>query len=448
MFHIGVGLMDTPTKANTLLFHYCRPDSSTLQGGVELDTISRAPKPSSTAEELARDIMGVLQNGPDGDPGSFEELAMRVFTHQFANNEPYRDYCNAAEVSPGSIHSHREIPAYPTSAFKSEIVTSFPFSEAVQSNITSGTTSPNERGRIFRDRLGLELVLEANRIVTENYIFPDLQDGQRCRILILAPSPKTAPSMGMAIGMEATRQHFGTPDSMFLVDHGGVDVRSLVDALRHSESTGVPVALIGATSAYVYFLSRCQKKNIRFALPAGSRLSDGGGYRGRFGEMTRNQYYELVQDVLGVPSTHCVNMLGMAESGTNYADDSLRSWHHGTDGPRHKAIPAWCRVYSVSPTTGEVLPHGEVGLLKHYDLVNLPAVLGVQTDNLGYTDERGGFEIIGRAQVVDGKVAELPSDHAVGPMGDSRIFRLLEGYMNFSIDFKMGRIKGQGKKSS
>ena len=155
-----------------------------------------------------------------------------------------------------------------------------------------------------------------------------------------------------------------------------------------------------------------------------------------------------MQDVLGVPSTHCVNMLGMAESGTNYADDSLRSWHHGTDGPRHKAIPAWCRVYSVSPTTGEVLPHGEVGLLKHYDLVNLPAVLGVQTDNLGYTDERGGFEIIGRAQVVDGKVAELPSDHAVGPMGDSRIFRLLEGYMNFSIDFKMGRIKGQGKKSS
>lgn len=411
-----------------------------------MNSISDASQPSSPTEELAGDIMAVLREGPEGDPEPFESLALRVFTHQFANNEPYRDFCVAAGISPASISSHSEIPAYPTSAFKSEIVTSFPFSEAVQSNITSGTTSPNERGRIFRDKLGLELVLEANRIVTEEYIFPDFQDGQRCRILILAPSPKTAPSMGMAIGMEATRQHFGTPDSMFLVDRGGVDVRGLVGALRDSEASGIPVALIGATSAYVYFLSRCQKKNIRFALPAGSRLSDGGGYRGRFGEMNRDQYYELVQSVLGVPPSHCVNMLGMAESGTNYADDNLRNWHHDTDAQRHKAIPAWCRVYSVSPTTGEVLPHGEIGLLKHYDLVNLPAVLGVQTDNLGYTDERGGFEIIGRAQVVDGKVAELPSDYAVGPMGDSRIFRLLEGYMNFSIDFKMGRIKGPGKK--
>jgi len=435
-----------PTRMRYPSIVDCR-DSSSQQGGAVLHSISDTPQPSSAAEELARDIMSVLRNGPEGDSQPFESLALRVFAHQFENNQPYRDFCTAADVSPGSIRSHIEVPAYPTSAFKSEIVTSFPFSEAVQSNITSGTSSPNERGRIFRDKLGLELVLEANRIVTESYIFPDFQQGQRCRILILAPSPKTAPSMGMAIGMEATRKLFGTPDSMFLVDRGGVDVKGLVDALSHSEASGVPVALIGATSAYVYFLSRCQKKSLRFALPAGSRLSDGGGYRGRFGEMTRDQYYELVQDVLGVPSTHCVNMLGMAESGTNYADDSLRKWHHGETGVRHKAIPAWCRVYAVSPMTGEVLPHGEVGLLKHYDLVNLPAVLGVQTDNLGYTDESGGFEIIGRAQVVDGKVAELPSDHAVGPMGDSRIFRLLEGYMNFSIDFKMGRIKGQGKKA-
>jgi hypothetical protein len=89
----------------------------------------------------------------------------------------------------------------------------------------------------------------------------------------------------------------------------------------------------------------------------------------------------------------------------------------------------------------EPLPPGEVGLLRHYDLVNLPTVIAVQTDNLGYTDGAGGFQIVGRAQVVDGKVAPLPSERVVGPMGDKRIFRFLEAYVNFSIRFKMGRLR-------
>jgi hypothetical protein len=35
----------------------------------------------------------------------------------------------------------------------------------------------------------------------------------------------------------------------------------------------------------------------------------------------------------------------------------------------------------------------------------------------------------------------------VGPMGDTRVFRLLEAYVNFSIDFKMGRISSDAEKA-
>jgi len=87
-------------------------------------------------------------------------------------------------------------------------------------------------------------------------------------------------------------------------------------------------------------------------------------------------------------------------------------------------------------------------LLAHYDLANLPTVIGVLTDNLGYTEPDGGFEIIGRARVVDGQVSDLPSDRTVGPMGDKRVFRLLEAYVNFSIDFKMGRFASKQKRDS
>jgi hypothetical protein len=249
-----------------------------------------------------------------------------------------------------------------------------------------------------------------------------------------------APSMGMAIGMEQTRVHFGTEDSRFLIGKTGLDVGGLLEALDQAERSGVPVALIGATSAFVVFFSACRAKNIRFRLPAGSRICDGGGYRGRFGELTRDDYYALAEEILRVPATHCVNILGMGETATNYADDVLANHQAGRPpAARRKAPPPWTRVLAMSLDDLSPLPHGEIGLLRHYDVVNLPMVVGVQSDNLGYVNADGTFEIVGRAQVVDGKVVPMPSERSVGPMGDTRIFRFLDGYVRFSIDFKMGR---------
>lgn len=396
--------------------------------------------------DAVRDLLAI---GPEGDPRPFEGLALDVHRHQYALNAPYREYCDACGAGPSRVRSWHDIPAYPTDAFKREIVASFPIQHAVQAIMTSGTTSPNQRGRIFRDELGRELVFAANRIMTGTYLFPDLHDGGRCRLLILAPGPDLAPSMGMAIGMEQTRRAFGTEDSGFLVGLGGLNVRGLIAGLREAEASDEPVALIGATSAYVYFFNACREKGLRFHLPEGSRVADGGGYRGRFGVLTREDYYALAERILGVPERMCVNILGMGESATNYPDDVLRNAWLGRHGPeRHKPIPPWTRVLAVDPQTGDVLEHGRPGLLRHYDVVNLPTVVGVQTDNLGFTDERGGFEIIGRAKVVDGHVSELPSEAPAGPMGDTRVFRLLEAYVNFSIDFKMGRARSSDPKST
>jgi hypothetical protein len=409
-----------------------------------LDEIAAGPRQA----QLARAVLGMIAEGPEGDPGPFETLALEVFAYQYAHNEAYRTFCDATSATPDSVSSWRDVPAYPTDAFKHDVVASFPMDAAVQAIMTSGTTSPNQRGRIFRDPVGQELIFTANRVMTGAYLFPDFEAGQRCRILLLVPGLDVAPTMGMAVGLDQTRRHFGTGDSMFLVKRSGVDVQALVGALREAEEGGVPVALIGATSAYVYFLKACREKSMRFRLPEGSRVCDGGGYRGRFGIVTRDDYLELVEEVFGVPGHHCVNTLGLGETATNYFDDVLRDHVLGRPAKRrHKPIPAWTRVQVVSPDTGEVLPPGEVGLLRHYDVVNLPTVLGVQSDNLGITDEDGGFEIVGRAKVVDGRVQTLPSEVPVGPMGDRRVFRLLEAYVNFSIDFKMGRVKSTSPKA-
>ncbi|MBN1193454.1 MAG: acyl-protein synthetase [Coriobacteriia bacterium] len=398
--------------------------------------------------DLAERVLALVDAGVEGSTDSFDALALEVFAYQYWNNEPYRHFCEAAGVSPDAIERWSEIPAYPTDAFKSEIVASFETEKAVQAIMTSGTTRPNQRGRIFRDATGQKLVFTGNRVMTGSYLFPDFEEGRRCRILLMTPSSELAPTMGMAIGMEQTRQHFGTDDSIFLVKRSGVDVKELVKALRDSESSGVPVALIGATSAYVYFFNACREKKMKFSLPADSRVCDGGGYRGRFGVVTREDYYRLAEDILGVPEHHCVNTLGLGESATNYFDSSLRDHVQGRPGARRRKVsPPWTSTEVFDIETRKVLPPGEVGLLRHYDLCNLPTVIGVQTDNLGIMYDDGGFDIIGRAKVVEGKVQELPSEATVGSMGDTRTFRLLEAYVNFSIDFKMGRALSSDAKS-
>ena len=65
--------------------------------------------------------------------------------------------------------------------------------------------------------------------------------------------------------------------------------------------------------------------------------------------------------------------------------------------------------------------------------------------------ERGpdGCEIVGRAKVEQGKVSVLPDEERpVTPMGDSAIFRMLESYVNFSIDLKTRFAKDPGEAPS
>ena len=400
------------------------------------------PANAASVEERRRiteEVLGFIEAGVDVEAFDFNAYALRLFALQHETNAIFREFCDAKKVRVADVTRWQDVPMVYNDVFKTHLVASFPLEQAVMGCLTGGTTSLTQRGRIFRDEDGKKLVFGANRVMTGAYLFPDFEAGRRCRILILAPSPELAPSMGMAIGMDQTRRAFGTDDSLFLLGKSGIDIEALLLALRESEATGVPVALIGATAAYVYFFQACRRKKMTFKLPPGSRICDGGGYRGRFGVVTRDDYYAMVEEILGIPGTHCVNVLGEAETATNLFDDSLRRHARGLPfRKRTRPVPPWSRVLAVSIDTLKPLPDGEVGLLAHWDLANVPTVLAVLTDNLGYTTDGGrGCEMVGRAKLENGKVSPLPDEKPISAMGDSAIFRMLETYVNFSIDLKM-----------
>lgn len=261
---------------------------------------------SDFVKQLDQDILEFIRQGIENqDEERFIELALREFELQYHTIEPYREYCNKKGVSPGSASNWEQILAIPSLAFKEFVLTSFPVEKAEHAYFTSGTTDYKKRGKIYRDKGAVRLVTEANGLLTRLYLFPDVE---KMKILLMVPSPKMAPGMGMSVGLEQVRLKFGTPDTAYLLSPLGLDVKMLLRSLKQSEDSGRPIALVGATSGFVYFFNACEKENIRFKLPKGSRICDAGGYIGQFGECSKEEYFRKCHEIMGVDNGFCVNV--------------------------------------------------------------------------------------------------------------------------------------------
>ena len=124
---------------------------------------------------------------------------------------------------------------------------------------------------------------------------------------------------------------------------------------------------------------------------------DTGGFKGQSRELTREELYGLFSEYFGVPATHCVNMYGMSEFSSQFLDNTLRNAHRGRKAPLAKDNPPWTRTLVIDPETLEPVPHGQRGLLLHYDLANRNSVVAILTEDVGREGE-AGFLLLGRAQ--------------------------------------------------
>ena len=385
---------------------------------------------SEFVKKLDVDILWFVNRGLDTkDEERFNELALREFELQYYTIESYREYCKKKNAVPGKIDSWEKIPAVPSLAFKKFILASFPVEKAEHAYFTSGTTDPSSKGKIYRDKGAVALISAANGLLTKEYVFPDIE---RMKILLMTPSPKMSPGMGMAIGLERVRTEFGTTESTYLITPLGLNVELLLKSLLDGERNGGPLALIGSTTGFIYFLKACEKEGLSFRLPHGSRVCDGGGYMGQFGECSKEEYFEKCQKILGIEEYYCVNVLGMGEISTNFFDNTLKDYMKGKTGERYKVIPPWTRTEVVDINNFQRLPKGESGLLKHYDLINRAMVMAVQTDNLGFETEEG-FEIIGRWKKKAGK---LDAEEIKGAHGGKVITQMA----NFLLKRNLRRI--------
>jgi hypothetical protein len=363
--------------------------------------------PDPDAASLRAELLRRMQAGfhallPDA---GFNHLALAVFRHQYAHNLPYRAYCRSRGVDAESLARWTEIPAVPTSAFK---VVPLVCGDPARAEVvfrTSGTTAgPERRGEHYLPDLALYHA--SLRAAFSAHLVPD---SARLPMFSLIPSPDEVPDSSLSHMVGEVIGEFAAPGSGYFVGRDGLDVMRLVDALRRSEAAGRPVCILGTSFALVHLMDGLRERGERHALPAGSRLMDTGGFKGRSREVTRDDLYGLIEQWLGIPAAGCVNEYGMTEMGSQFYDAVVGEPEAGDLSRRRHRGPPWVRTRSVDPETLDLLPDGEVGILRHWDLANLGSVMALQTEDLGVCGE-GGFRLLGRAAETEPRGCSLAMD--------------------------------------
>jgi hypothetical protein len=366
-----------------------------------------------TRAELEREVLAWIAEGvdPPASEARFDRLALALFRLQWEHGGAYRRLCAAFGCDdPERVKSWREIPAVPTGAFKEARLAIFPASETVRTFRTSGSTT-EARGQLELDDTTLyDASLEAT---FRAFVVPE---AARIRFAVLAPSVDDAPDSSLSYMFSRAVETMGTPASRFLVTADGWDPDRAI-----AELAGVrePLALCGTSFAFVHLLDRLEARGERLALPAGARVMETGGFKGRSRELSREELHDAIEARLGVPRARIVNQYGMCELGSQFYEPSLADIGPRADVPRGgratdvKRIPPWVRTRAVDPLTRLDVAPGERGLLVHYDLANVGSVLAVATSDLGELAD-GGFRVFGRLRGAEARGCSLAADALLG----------------------------------
>ena len=318
---------------------------------------------------------------PDCD-GTFNRLALTVHAAQRTSNPVLRRYWETASNS-GPTEWH-EIPPVPVRTFRDLPIIAGPAEAVFRTSGTTGGDGPRGEHHVA----SLELYHAAAR---DNYRRHLFAGAPILGMISLVPGPAAVPDSSLSTMAGFISRESEIANTAWAFDpERGVDVgavRAVVAATPH------PVLLLTTAFALVQLLDALGLD--RLPLPAGSRIMETGGFKGRAAEVDRAALYRRVRHALGVPVSHIVNEYGMTEM-LSQAYDCVAG-KGAPAGERIHRFPPWVRTRALDPVDLSPLPPGRPGLLAHFDLANAASVCHLLTEDYGSTTECGGVRLLGRA---------------------------------------------------
>ena len=251
--------------------------------------------------------------------------------------------------------------------------------------------------------------------------------GGRLPILSLIPDRAAAPDSSLSFMAAHVFERHAAPGSVWAVQEAGIDLDRACRWLADRSTTDEPALILATALALVLLLDRLEDLAAAPAaagsasspsprasaaavptrldrapvsspgaagpagrpvrLPAGSRVFETGGFKGRRMATTPEDVRRRARNLLGLDRQAIVREYGMTE---------LTSQAYSRPGGERLRTPPWMPFRVLDPDTLEEVEDGETGLLAFFDLANLGSVCHVLTEDLGVR-EGDAFRLLGRA---------------------------------------------------
>lgn len=379
-------------------------------------------EPPAELRDLLDELRGAIRAW-EAEPGPwpesrFDDFALEAFRLQHRHVRPYRLYCRRRGVDPGTVESWRDVPPVPTAAFRAVDLLPEGCGPAPLLFRTSGTS----RGEAHRGRhpvLDPELYRASAEAGFRRFVLgeegfpPELRTGGAptppLPMLSLVSSGSGGGDSSLGWMVDAVMERFGAEPVTGAAGGGGIDWEAAAGWLRSTAEAGRPACVAATTLALDAWTRRLEADGGPPRLPAGSRVMDTGGAKGREG-LERGEVLARLEELLGVEPDRVVNELGMTEL-------LSQRYAAGTDGRLHG--PPWLRTRALDPVTLEPLPEGEEGVLAHLDLANAASVSAVLTEDRGRV-EGGAVVFLGRTPGAIPRGCSLATAELLAAQEDSR----------------------------
>jgi hypothetical protein len=334
------------------------------------------------ADALDAEILKYIERRAVPD---FNDSALRVFAHQLRYNEPYSRYCASLGVTLDAMPADWEaIPPVPAAAYKEAALCTFDPATAALAFQTSGTTQ-GIGGKHYMETAALY-----DAALLAGFRDAMLHDAPApLRYVNLVPDPAERSQSSLGYMMRRVSQTCGDGNDGWYLHGDALDVQEFAADIRRAIAGGTAVCIAGTAFAFVQLLDALRGLHITsLALPAGSRIMETGGFKGRTRIVQRGELYAELAQIFSLPQNRIVAEYGMTELTSQYYDTTF-------DEARIKRAPAWLRPRVVGPD-GKTLAAGVVGALVHVDLANRSSCVAILTEDLGVATPHGGIILIGR----------------------------------------------------
>jgi hypothetical protein len=192
--------------------------------------------------------------------------------------------------------------------------------------------------------------------------------------------------------MATVARERGTDEPGWYLHDERLDVARLTADVARAHADGIAVCIATTAFALVALLDELDDAGRTLRLPAGSRVMETGGFKGRTRVVGRAELYARAAAAFAIDEAAIVAEYGMTELSSQYYDSPASRW----SAKRIKQPVPWLRPI-VLDVDGRPLPNGVVGAIRHVDCANRSSVVAIDTEDLGAITP-DGLLLLGREE--------------------------------------------------